>query len=44
MLRGAAALALTGADVIADAQVRAAVRAAFVSEPWRRVEWHGSGS
>ncbi|MDQ6856383.1 MAG: M20 family metallopeptidase [Candidatus Dormibacteraeota bacterium] len=42
MLRGAAALALTGADVIADAQVREAVRASFAAEPWRRTEWRGS--
>jgi amidohydrolase len=44
MLSGAAALALTGADVIADGEVREAVRAAFASEPWRRPEWRGSGA
>jgi amidohydrolase len=44
MLRGAAALALTGADVIADAQVREAVRGSFAAEPWRRTEWRGSGA
>jgi amidohydrolase len=44
MLRGAAALALTGADVIADQQVREAVRGSFGSEPWRRREWRGSGA
>ncbi len=36
MLRGAAALALTGADVIADPAVREAVRGSFAGESWRR--------
>ncbi len=44
MLRGAAALALTGADVIADRHVRDAVRASFATEPWRRKEWRGSAA
>ena len=43
MLRGAAALALTGADIIADAAIREAVRTSFAAEPWRRPEWTGSG-
>jgi amidohydrolase len=42
MLKGAAALALTGADVIADPQLREAVRGSFGREPWRRREWRGS--
>jgi metal-dependent amidase/aminoacylase/carboxypeptidase family protein len=44
MLRGAAALALTGADVIVDPEIRHAVRTSFAAEPWRRKQWHGSGS
>ncbi len=44
MLRGAAALALTGADVVTDPEVREAVRASFASQPWRRPEWRGSAS
>jgi hypothetical protein len=44
MLRGAAALALTGADVIVDAQIRDAVRTSFAAEPWRRAKWLGSGA
>jgi hypothetical protein len=44
MLRGAAALALTGADVIADRHVRDAVRASFATESWRRKEWRGSAA
>jgi hypothetical protein len=44
MLRGAAALALTGADVIADAAIREAVRTSFAAEPWRRPGWTGSGA
>jgi amidohydrolase len=44
MLRGAAALALTGADVIADPEVREAVRESFAAEPWRRPQWRGSGA
>jgi amidohydrolase len=44
MLRGAAALALTGADVIADRGIRDAVRASFAGASWRRAEWRGSGS
>ncbi len=44
MLRGAAALALTGADVISDSAVRDEVRSSFAAEPWRRPEWRGSGA
>ncbi len=44
MLRGAAALALTGADVITDAAVRASVRDDFAGQSWRRPEWTGSGA
>lgn len=44
MLKGAAALALTGADVLTDAAVREEVRTSFAVEPWRRTEWHGSGA
>jgi len=36
MLRGAAALALTGADVIVDPAIRDAVRTSFAAEPWHR--------
>ncbi|MDQ2960771.1 MAG: M20 family metallopeptidase [Candidatus Dormibacteraeota bacterium] len=43
MIRGAAALAMTGADVVTDLAVREAVRGSFAAEPWRRPEWHGSG-
>jgi amidohydrolase len=43
MIRGAAALAMTGADVVTDAAVRESVRAAFTREPWRRPQWKGSG-
>jgi hypothetical protein len=43
LIQGAEALARTGADVVADAQVREAVRAAFENQPWRRPEWRGSG-
>ena len=43
MLRGAEALALTGADVVADEIVRGAVRGAFGGESWRRPQWTGSG-
>jgi metal-dependent amidase/aminoacylase/carboxypeptidase family protein len=44
LIQGAEALALTGADVVANAEVREAVRAAFAGQPWRRQEWHGSGA
>jgi amidohydrolase len=44
MLKGAAALALTGADVLMDAAVRDQVRTSFGTEPWRRQEWRGSGA
>jgi amidohydrolase len=44
LIQGAEALARTGADVVADAEVRAAVRAAFADQPWRRREWRGSGA
>jgi amidohydrolase len=44
MLLGAAALALTGADVVTDGEIREAVRTSFAAEPWRRREWRGSGS
>jgi metal-dependent amidase/aminoacylase/carboxypeptidase family protein len=44
LIQGAEALARTGAEVVADAQVREAVRAAFRDQPWRRSEWRGSGS
>ena len=43
LVQGAAALARTGADVVADSSVREQVRAAFRDQPWRRKEWHGSG-
>jgi amidohydrolase len=43
MLRGAAALALTGADVVTDPAIREAVRTSFAAESWRRREWRGSG-
>ena len=43
LIRGAQALALTGADVIADPQVRGAVRDAFAVQPGRRAGWRGSG-
>jgi amidohydrolase len=42
MLSGAAALALTGADVIAEPSFREAVRAEFTAQPWRRPDWAGS--
>jgi amidohydrolase len=44
LIQGAEALALTGADVVADGTVRQAVRAAFADQPWRRSEWRGSGT
>jgi amidohydrolase len=44
MLRGAAALALTGADVIVDPAIRDAVRTSFAAEPWHRPQWRGSGA
>jgi amidohydrolase len=44
LIRGAQALALTGADVVADAAIRAEVREAFVTQPWRRKKWQGSGA
>ena len=44
LLRGARALALTGADVVADSGVRARVRDEFAGAPWRRREWRGSGA
>lgn len=44
MLKGAAALALTAADVITDPEIRSAVRASFAQESWRRREWRGSGA
>ena len=44
MLSGAAALALTGADVVTDPAIRAAVRASFAAEPWHRRQWRGSGA
>ncbi|MFN2451960.1 MAG: M20 family metallopeptidase [Candidatus Dormibacteria bacterium] len=43
LLQAAEALALTGADVIADREVRDAVRGAFATQPDRRTEWTGSG-
>jgi amidohydrolase len=43
LIQGAAALALTGADVVADDGVRESVRAAFRDQPWRRKQWRGSG-
>jgi amidohydrolase len=43
MLQGAAALALTGADVMTDPGFREAVRASFTAESWRRPQWGGSG-
>jgi len=43
LIQGAEALALTGAEVVADAEVRERVRAAFRDQPWRRKEWRGSG-
>jgi hypothetical protein len=43
LIQGAEALALTGADVVADSQVRGAVRDAFAGQSWRRKEWRGSG-
>ena len=43
LVQGAEALALTGAEVVADDGVREAVRAAFRDQPWRRREWRGSG-
>jgi amidohydrolase len=43
LVRGAEALALTGADVATDAAIRQGVRAAFGDQPWRRPEWRGSG-
>jgi amidohydrolase len=44
LVRGAEALARTGAEVAADATVREAVRAAFRDQPWRRPGWRGSGA
>ncbi len=44
LIQGAEALALTGADVVADAEIREQVRAAFSGQPWRRKEWRGSGA
>lgn len=44
LIQGAAALALTGAEVVADDAVREQVRAAFRDQPWRRREWRGSGA
>jgi hypothetical protein len=44
MLSGAAALALTGADVITDPAIRHAVRASFAAESWHRRQWQGSGA
>jgi amidohydrolase len=44
MLSGAAALALTGADVVTDPAIRDAVRASFAAEPWHRRQWQGSGA
>jgi hypothetical protein len=44
MLKGAAALACTGADVITDPATREAVRMSFGAESWRRPEWRGSGA
>jgi amidohydrolase len=43
LVRGAEALALTGADVASDAATRNSVRAAFSDEQWRRRNWRGSG-
>lgn len=43
LLQAAEALALTGADVIADRAVRDAVRGAFATQPDRRTQWTGSG-
>jgi len=42
LIRGAEALARTGADVVGDAAVRQAVRSAFAMQPGRRSEWRGS--
>ena len=44
LLVAAEVLARIGADVIMQPEIRAAVRAAFTGEPWRRVEWRGSGA
>lgn len=44
LVQGAEALALTGADILADAEVREQVRTAFRDQPWRRKEWRGSGA
>jgi len=43
LLQAAEALALTGADVMADREVREAVRQAFADQPGRRRQWTGSG-
>ncbi len=43
LLQAAEALALTGADVVADREVRDAVRTAFAGQPDRRTQWTGSG-
>jgi amidohydrolase len=44
LIQGAEALARIGADVVADAAVREAVRAAFRDQPGRRAAWRGSGA
>ena len=44
LIRGARALALTGADVVGDAAIRTRVREEFAAAPWRRSQWRGSGA
>jgi amidohydrolase len=44
MLQAAEVLALVGADVILDADLRKRVRDAFAAQPQRRQEWRGSGA
>jgi amidohydrolase len=43
MLKAADVLARVGADVVLDRELRSRVRDAFAGQPWRRVEWTGSG-
>lgn len=43
LLQAAEALALTGADVIANREVRDEVRGAFANQPDRHQRWRGSG-
>ncbi len=44
MLQAAEVLALVGADVILDPDLRKRVRDAFAAQPQRREEWRGSGA